>query len=346
MRTSTGTRRATASMIFRATTARTQSGRSSGCRRQIGWTMVVIGRPPRGWVGRGRMGSRLSHSRIPCQRMSRLTRWVMNRCRAVVCDQGAGRGRNRRAGRGRREHALAVAVERHGDAHPVGREVQADVVPPGHVVERRDVEGLVDSRPAGPVDVEQVGVPLAVGVVHLEDDSLDLAVWAEAPEHRQRVEGVAEDPGVGQHEHPVARVHQDAAAGEEPLDVAPDAAPESTPVQVVTRVEPGQRPRGPGEMRERVEVDQPLELPVHERALQGGAADVADRADHQRGERRSDDGGHQRTPKDSAASTPERQPSSWNPHPRWAPAKASLGPPAARNRAAAATASWVKTGCA
>ena len=60
----------------------------------------------------------------------------------------------------------------------------------------------------------------AVRVVHLGDHASQAAVGAEAPEHGQRVEHVAEDPRVGEHDDPAARAEVDAALGEEPFDVA------------------------------------------------------------------------------------------------------------------------------
>jgi hypothetical protein len=50
--------------------------------------------------------------------------------------------------------------------------------------------------------VQQVGVPLAVGVVDFGDDRRQRPVGVVAPEHRQRVEHVTEDPCVAEHEHP------------------------------------------------------------------------------------------------------------------------------------------------
>ena len=64
------------------------------------------------------------------------------------------------------------------------------------------MEGLVGGGDAGPVGAQQVGVTLAIGVVDLGDDAGQLALVVEAPEDRQRVEDVPQDPGVGQHDDP------------------------------------------------------------------------------------------------------------------------------------------------
>ena len=155
-----------------------------------------------------------------------------------------------------------------------------------------------------------------------------------------------ERPGVSEHEHSVRMVEMHAAPSEKPVHVAPDAAAEPGPVEVVGSVEASQPANRPGQRGQPVDVDQPLELVVGEPVPQRRTAGVAHRPDDERGQRRSEDPRHHVTPNDSAASTPERQPSSWKPQPRWAPAKARRSPPAPRSRVAAATASWVKTGWA
>ena len=62
---------------------------------------------------------------------------------------------------------------------------------------------------------------LAVGVVHLGDDAGEPPSAVVAPEDRQRVEDVPEDPRVGEHEHPRPVAEPDAAQCQEALDVAP-----------------------------------------------------------------------------------------------------------------------------
>ena len=88
-----------------------------------------------------------------------------------------------------------------------------------------------------------------------------------------------------------------------------------------------ERPEVPGLAGERVQVDQPLVDPVPEGVPDRSGAPVRDLAGDQgwqrgqlracgRGRRREERGrAHQATPKCRAASTPERQPSSWNPQP-------------------------------
>ena len=128
---------------------------------------------------------------------------------------------------------------------------------------------------------------------------------------------MAEDARVGEHEHPVTGGQRHATRCEEALDVAADAAAEPTAVEVVTGVEPGEQPCGPRKSGQVGEVDQPLVVAVGEAVVQRRAARVGHGAvDEGRHLRRCQDGCHQRTPKDSAASTPERHPSSWKPQPR------------------------------
>ena len=117
--------------------------------------------------------------------------------------------------------------------------------------------------------------------------------------------------------------------------------PPSRPaVEVVADVEAGEEPCRPRESRQVVDVDEPLVVAVGEAVVERRAARVGHGAvDERRHRGWRQDGRHQRTPKDSAASTPERQPSSWKPQPRCAPAKARRSPPPSRRRDAASTAS-------
>ena len=67
------------------------------------------------WVGRGCTGRRRSQSRMPCQRMSRLTRGSSSRCRAVV----ATRARVRRAAPACRWWSRSARARRRGRAPTV-----------------------------------------------------------------------------------------------------------------------------------------------------------------------------------------------------------------------------------
>src|SRR5690348_15606768 len=103
-------------------------------------------------------------------------------------------------------------------------------------------------------------------------------------------------------------------------DVCPDRA--ARVAKTVGAVEAGEHREG---FRHRVEVDEPRVEAVAKRVPDGCPALVRDPADDERGEwgkrgiprRRC---AHQVTPKCRAACTPERQPSSWNPQPWYAPA--------------------------
>ena len=105
-----------------------------------------------------------------------------------------------------------------------------------------------------------------------------------------------------------AAVQVDAATGEIAVHIGPDAA---EPIaEMIAGAEPGQRPqprRQPGQV---VQVDQPLVAAVAEGVAQRGGADMADPALIEcRG------AGYHRPPSACAAATPDRQPSSWKPHP-------------------------------
>src|SRR6185437_8141360 len=99
-----------------------------------------------------------------------------------------------------------------------------------------------------------------------------------------------------------AAAQVDAAGGQEPVEVGPDAGPRVA--EVVTGAEPGQ-PRDPGQV---VEVDQPQVAAVAEHVAQGGRTRVADRD-------LIDARVHQVPPRARAAAAPDRQPSSWKPQP-------------------------------
>ena len=146
-----------------------------------------------------------------------------------------------------------------------------------------------------------------------------------APEDRERVEHVAQDPGVGQHEYPSPVTELDAVERQVVLDVALDR--QARVAEVVSAAEARERPQVPGLAGEPVQVDQPLVDPVPEGMPHRPGAPVRDLAGDQgwqlgqlraggRRRRREERGrAHQATPKCRAASTPERQPSSWKPQP-------------------------------
>ena len=192
-----------------------------------------------------------------------------------------------------------------------------DLVVAVGAVERRDVHLLLGAGPALLVRVDEVGVPVAVGVVHLDHHAGELAVAAVAPEHADRVEAVAERAGVGGH-HDAAAVGLDAverrgSARRCALIVRVGVA------EVVARLEPAED----AVVGQVVEVDQPGARAVGEGALERLAAGVPDRGGVRRGLDRaaaSAPSPHS-TPSCAAASTPERAPSSWKPQPCQAPAK-------------------------
>ena len=124
---------------------------------------------------------------------------------------------------GGEESVPVRAVQGDAERQPLVRARHAHLVPAVDRVVRRDVELLVDPRPALVVGPQQVGVPLVVGVVHLRDHAGQRAVRPVAPEQGQRVERVAEHPGVREHQH-LAAAEVDAAAAQELVDVGPDAA--------------------------------------------------------------------------------------------------------------------------
>ena len=98
--------------------------------------------------------------------------------------------------------SLPGAVEDDLHAEPVVGLGHREPVTPRHVVERADVERLVDLCPTLVVGVHEVGVPVAVGVVHLHDRAGERAGPVVAPEDRDRVEYGPEHPGHGEHASP------------------------------------------------------------------------------------------------------------------------------------------------
>jgi hypothetical protein len=197
------------------------------------------------------------------------------------------------------ERVPVRAVEPHTQREPVawvGAGLgQAHPVAAVNGVERRDVELFRYPGPAAGVGMQEVGVPLAVGVVHLGHH----AFGPVTPVHGERVEHVTQYAGLRQHRDRVGS--GDAIRGQEAVEVLPDAA--ARVAKVVTSAEAGQQP-DPGQV---VEVDQPQVAAVAEHVAQGGRTRVADRDLIQRV--------HQAPPDARAAAAPDRQPSSWNPQP-------------------------------
>ena len=208
-------------------------------------------------------------------------------------------------GHGCGQHRLPVQVEGDTEMQAPRRFGQAHPVPSRDRQERRDVEVLGGRGAALGVRAEQVGVPLAVGVVHLCHDGRQGPVAAVAPEHGERVEHMAEDARVGEHEHPAAR-QVDAVVGEIPVHV--DADGRTGIAEMVTGAERRQRPQRGRDARQVVQVNQPQVAVVAEHAPGGTSPHVGDPAGVERG-------AHQATPRDLAAWAPDRQPSSWKPQP-------------------------------
>ena len=217
------------------------------------------------WVGRGRTGRRRAHSQMPWTRMRRLPRRAAASVRRigtslrVPVERGTERG-------GVLAPVGVVPAQGDGHVQPVGRHRHGDVVPAVDAVERRDVHGLVGAGPALLVGVDEVGVPVAVGVVHLDHHGRLGARVVEAPEHADRVEAVAQRPRVGGHQDAAGRTavgtgaEGDAVVGEERLDVAPQAP--GGVAEVVARLEPGQQ----AVVGQVVEVDEPERRAVLEAA--------------------------------------------------------------------------------
>ena len=95
-------------------------------------------------------------------------------------------------------------------------------------------------------------MPFAVGIVHLGDDAAKRAVGVVAPEHRERVEDVAQHPRVGQHQH-LAAVQLDAVAAQEVVQVGADRA--AGIAQVIAAADAAQRGEQLGQLRRSVKVD-------------------------------------------------------------------------------------------
>ncbi len=243
---------------------------------------VLITGPPYHWTpscgrrgGRGTGRSPRAYNLIPCH---------LIRADTITVEQGC-----RRAARSSASRVAGTAVPRTPATNrcPFGRfrvmliasrsrrAWHAHLVPAVDRVVRRDVELLVDPRPALVVGLHQVGVALLVGVVHLRDHAGERAVRPVAPEQGQRVEHVPEHPGVGEHQHlAAAEVHP--AGAQELVDVGPDGAPRVA--EVITGAEAGQQRRPPTGARQLAHVDEPLVAAVAERVAQRRHPDVSDPA--------------------------------------------------------------------
>ena len=232
------------------------------------------------------------------------------------------------------EHPLLVLdqVDRYGDS--LGVQPQRHVVPAVDGEERRDVELLAQREASVGVRSRQLRVPFAVRVVDLQYYAAQLAAGRDAPEDAQRVEDVPEGAaGVGKHHHSVVCRRCTPCASGKAATLARSEGPDP-------RWSAAENAASPATV---VDVYEPLVGAIAEAVAQWHPPRVTDVADddcRQLGE------GHHDPPSLAAASTPERQPSSWKPQPRCAPANASRGPPAVRSTGAAATDSGVKTGCA
>jgi len=117
--------------------------------------------------------------------------------------------------------------------------------------------------------------------VDLEHDGPELAASVEHPEHGERIEDVTELARVGEHEHAVGGVEDDASGVEPAGQVPADASAEPASVQVIGRVEPGEPAHGARENGKVVQVDQPLTVGVVEPVASRRAARVGDPPDDQ-----------------------------------------------------------------
>jgi hypothetical protein len=196
------------------------------------------------------------------------------------------------------ERVPVRAVEPHAQREPVARVGaglgQAHPVVAVNGVERRDVELFRYPGPAAGVGMQEVGVPLAVGVVHLGHH----AFGPVTPVHGERVEHVTQYAGLGQHRDRVGS--GDAVRGQEAVEVLPDAA--ARVAEMIAAAEDRQQ----RDARQAIHIDQPQVAAIAEHVAQRGGARVADLAFVE---------GHQVPPRHRAAAAPDRQPSSWNPQP-------------------------------
>ena len=185
---------------------------------------------------------------------------------------------------------------------------------------------------------------LTVGVVDLGDDRPQRAVGIVTPEQAQRVEHVAEHPGLQQ--------CGDAAAGQrypvlgqERVDPVAQRVVRASG-EVVAGVEPGERTQRSRQRRQVVDVDVPAVSAVVEPVLHRCAPDMRDAGPVDR----RGAGGHPDTTIRSrswsrcrrlAARSPDAAPSSWNPQPWYAPANTTRSSSSVGSSRCAATDSGV-----
>ena len=147
----------------------------------------------------------------------------------------------------------------------LGRGADAEAVAEVHVEEGRDVEGLVaalaDFAAVVALDRDQVGVALAEGVVDLPQDRRQGAVAAVAEEHRQRIEGPAEDPRHGEQPDRPA-VGGETGGAHRPLDLSLEI--DARPVAAIAGEEGGEIEAIDREEAEpAVEIGQLVEIDQH-----------------------------------------------------------------------------------
>src|SRR4051794_10808891 len=122
----------------------------------------------------------------------------------------------------RRKCDRAGVAEDDARADEVRTHRKPQLIAAADVVERRDVELFVMLSLAVGIGVEQVGVPLAIGVVDLRYDAREVAGAVVAPKDRERIEDMTEDARIGQHQNLRALTQLDAAQREKLLHVGLD----------------------------------------------------------------------------------------------------------------------------
>ena len=176
--------------------------------------------PSRRPSGRGTTGTRRSHSVMPWTRMPNEpisgASGAANCSRTYLTDAGSPPGAAHR----RDECGLVLPVQRNRHVEFGIRPRRPHQVVAVDVVERRHIELLRHHRGLAGVRRQQVGVPAAVGVVHFGDHVAQHAVGVVAPVQAQRVEHVAEHPGLQQRGDGAA-AQVDAVVGEEVVDALP-----------------------------------------------------------------------------------------------------------------------------
>lgn len=133
-----------------------------------------------------------------------------------------------------------------------------------------------------------------------------------------------QDSCVGQHDHPIGSAGFDPGAPEEVTHSVLEGGQSWLAGQMVLGPDLGPGLKPAWQRRRGVNVDQPLVMGVIEGMLDRQMPHMADSPDHKGGQSRQIRDLHQVTPKASAASTPDRAPSSWKPQPQCAPAYAVL----------------------